>query len=251
MGRLTPIFTSRKLLNITYQSPSETLLPTPETLPTTEPATPQVGYIVGSGDLPAFGLSVYPKVWVALIFGAGKFVTAGTLSWRMKKNGSSVNTGTASVAANTFYTVNPRFYDIAVGDVLEIALWSNQTDSNYDYKAYQIQASRIIVMGKIRLLCPCNFSGVTPAPVLTQGNPSLSEQWGFYPYHCDTIILLNISSAKTFESLYAKDTYGILRLYYADYNTPNNAQVLTNATYRPRYNRNFVPTQIVCRGLII
>ena len=123
MGTVTPLLTSRKILNITYQTPQETLLGTPETLPTTEPATPQISYTVTSGDLPTFNMPLFKKIWVALLYGAGKAVTAATIYWRMKKNGASVATGSGSVAANTFYTWSCGFYDVAVGDVLELALW--------------------------------------------------------------------------------------------------------------------------------
>ena len=137
MVRVTPLFTSRKVLNITYKSAQETLLATPQTLPTAEPATPQIGYTVAEADLPTLSMSVYSKKWVAYVIGAGKFVTIGTLYWRMKKNGASVATGSYSVDSNYYYTVSAYFFDVAVGDLLELALWSTRTDSNWDYKAYQ------------------------------------------------------------------------------------------------------------------
>ena len=250
MVRVTPLFTSRKVLTIGYQTPQETLLATPETLPTAEPATPQIGYTVASADLPTFNMGVYSKKWVALVYGAGKFVTAGTVYWRMKKNGASVNTGSASVSANYYYTVCAYFYDVAVGDVLELALWSSVTDSNWDYKAYQVQATRLILMNKPRLLVPCNFSNLSGQPVLTLGNPSVAGTYVLYPYHLD-ISLSGISSATIYDSLQPKDTYGMFRINRGDYSNPNAVVVKTDATYRPRYDRSWVPTRMIMRGLRI
>ena len=70
-------------------------------------------------------------------------MTAATISWRMKKNGTSLASSSISVGANTYYTLNCFFNTFVVGDVLTVSLWSNKTDSNWDYNAYQVQPSRI------------------------------------------------------------------------------------------------------------
>ena len=250
MTRLTPLLTSLKTLNITYQTPQETLLGTPETLPTAEPATPQIAYTVASADLPTFNLPPYQKMWVAFLFGAGKAVTAATIYWRMKKNGASVRTGSSAVAAATFYTVDSFFNNIAVGDVLELALWSSVADSNWDYKAYQIQVTRLILLNKPRLLLPCNFAGIAAHPNLTLGNPSIYGTAGFFAQHVDKP-LPSISAATLYRSLYPKDTYRLFRIYYGDYGYGNSSFLKTDATYHPCYYRNYVPTQIIMRGVRI
>ncbi len=246
MVRVTPPFTSRKVLNIAYKAAQETLLATPETLPTAEPATPQIGFTVAEADLPTFDQSVYSRKWVALIYGAGKFVTAGTLYWRIKKNGASVATGSASVSANYYYTVNAYFFDIAVGDLLELALWSSVTDSNWDYKAYQVQVSRIILMKRPRLLVPCNFSSIGTQPALTLGSPSVYTTGTLYPYHAD-IALPAITAATNYPSLQVGDAFGMFRVCYGD-SIPNSGRVATSSLYRPRYYQNYVPSQIIMRG---
>jgi hypothetical protein len=247
MTRLSPLFTSLKTLNITYQTPQETLLGTPETLPTSEPATPQISYTVASGDLPTFNLTPYQKKWVAIVIGAGKAVTAATIYWRMKKNGASVNTGSSSVSAGYYYTRQCFFYDVAVGDVLELALWSSVSDSNWDYKAYQIQVSRVILLNKPRLLSPCNFAALTTQPALTLGSPSFTN-YNLYPFHCDNA-LPNINAAISYQFLYPKDTCGMFEPYYGDAYSSNSSTVRTSTTYRPYYYRNYVPTQIIMRGV--
>jgi hypothetical protein len=250
MTRLTPTLTSLKTLNITYPTPQETLLSTPQTLPTTEPATPQISYTVAAGDFPTFNPPVYMKKHIALLYAGGKAVTAATISWRMKKNGLSVATGTINVAANTFYTLSAFFgVDIVAGDVLEIALWSNQTDSNWDYKAYQIQATRVLPTNKPRYLTKVSFT-VGAAPALTLGNPSVGLTQSLKIWYSD-IIFAAAAASFSVDAVYGGNNYGIYRLGYADSDYANTGAALTDATYRPRYYRNYVITQIVYRGLRI
>jgi len=248
MVRVTPVITSERFLETTFQSPQENLLGTPETLPTSEPATPQVSYTIASGDLPTFSITTYAKKWIAYLYAAGNFVTAGTLSWRMKKNGISVNTGTSSVGANTYYTVNAFFYDVAVGDGLEIALWSNQSDSKYDYKAYFVILSRLLIINKPRIAYPCNFAELSAKPVLTQGNPNYVGQGAFYPMHEDGETPA-ITAPKVFDVVKFKDQFCMFRMFYGDKSSSNAAMVATHASYRPYYYRQFVSTKIKIRGL--
>ncbi|MEM3566295.1 MAG: hypothetical protein QXK47_03805 [Candidatus Bathyarchaeia archaeon] len=248
MTRLTPLLTNLKTLDITY-SKQETLLDTPETLPTSEPATPQIGYTVQNSDLPVLSFPPYKKVWVAFLLGAGKFPTAGTIYWRMKKNGANVASSSTSVSTNYYYTVCCFFNNVAVDDVLELALWSSVNGNNWDYKAFQIQVSRIIPTNKPRLLMPCAFTSLATHPQLTLGNPS-SSVTNLYIYHLDKNIG-NINTATTYECMYPKDTYGLCQIYYGDNYLPNSATVRTSSTYRPYYYRNYVPAQIRFRGVKI
>jgi len=249
MGRITPFYTSKKTLNITYQL-SETLLGTPITLPTTEPSTPQIQYTVTNASLPTLSIGIASCIWIAFMYGAGKAITAATIYWRMKKNGSSVRTGSLSVAANTYYTFSWSFLNVTVGDVLEAALWSNVSDSNYDYKAFQIQISRVFLLSKIDVHIPCNLTGITTSPTLTLGNPAVASSGsGVLLYHAEIFfayatITYNISCLKN------RATYGAVRLYNGDINFPNNVfAAQTSATYRPYYGNNYVPTQLVYRGV--
>ena len=248
MGRVTPLLTSRRVLNITYKTPLETLLSVPETLPTSEPVTPQIGYTVATIHLPTFDIPPYRKIWIACLYGAGYFPSAGVLYWRMKKNGVSVASGTASVPAGYYYTVNAFFYDVAVGDLLELALWSSVTDSNWDYKAYQVQVTRVILFNKPRLLFPCNFAVLSAQPFLSLGTPHVTVTVALYPCNDDKA-LTGITSGTVFTSLYVGDIYGIFRIGYGDYSTSNTAVVSTSPSYRPYYYRNYAPTQIIMRGL--
>jgi len=248
MVRLTPALTSRKILNIAYAAPQETLLATPVTLPTAEPSVPQIGYTVETADLPAFNMGVYRKIFVAMVFGAGKATTAGTVYWRMKKNGVSVATGSGAVAANAFFTVNAYFYNVSIGDLLELALWSNRTDTVWDYKAYNVQVTRLILMNKPRLLQPCNFTSVGSGPILVLGSPSVYGVGPIRVYHVD-VVLPTITSVANYEIIYPKDSFGMFRIAYGDFSYANSGTLLTSSSSRPIHYRNYFPLQIVMRGV--
>jgi len=246
MARMTPQYTSWYTLDITYKPAVETLLDTPEPLPTSEPAEPQVSYTVQESDLPTLSMNVYSKVWVAWIIVAGYCPSAATVYYRMLKNGVSVASGSNSVSAGNYYTRVSYFYDVKVGDVLGVKLWSSVADSDWRYKAYQIQVTRIIPFEKIRLLMPCSFSGVIQ-PVLTLGNPSYISMYWFL-YHVDTLnttVLPNVNVA----CLFVGNTYGLYRLNRGDYNHSNSSVIGTSTTYYPSYVCNYVPTRIVFRGV--
>jgi hypothetical protein len=243
------LLSSAKTLNISYVTPQETLLDTPETLPTTEPSTGQVQYTVASVDLPTLSLPIPSKIWVGLVYAAGKAVTAATISWRMKKNGASVATGTISVAANTFWTLCTGFSGVAVGDVLEIALWSNVADSNWDYKAYQVQVSRIMPSNRTWILVfePLYWTG--NQPTLTLGNPSLAESLGLPYYHSRFQLGVHGSGtagwggkANQLWGVILYQGYGFCRVDLGD--AIRTSWAGTSSTYRPYYRNNVVPTQL-------
>jgi len=249
MTKVFPQQGSLKTINITYQTPQETLLGSSETLPTSEPTDPQIAYTVQAGDLPTFSLQPYSKIWIATLHPAGKFVTAGTLSWRMIKNGGSVATGTISVAANYYYTISAFFYDVTIEDILGVKLWSNRTDSNWDYKAYFIRASRFVFFNRLMLFKPISYT-VSNLPVLTLGNPGVPYE-GQERIQLDSgqYIVMDAVGTFLFEVCYQKTTYGLFRKYYGDVSYQNTMLSQTHASYRPYYYRDKSSTQIIFREL--
>jgi hypothetical protein len=262
MTRLIPSIGSRKIFVITYATPRESLESTPITLPTTEPTDPQITWTVQDSDLPVFSVKPFSVKYIACVYGAGKFVTAGTLSWRMVKNGVSVATGTASVAANTFYTVNAFFLDVLPGDVLGLKLWSNQTDSNWDYKALFCYPTRFFpfpllnykqIPAKVKIW---NSDSPTLFPTLTLGNPTAwiaNYPWGGYIQNGSYLAwYIGTTDSFTFDYYPPHATYGVYRLWYhGDQSNANTAVVQTDATYRPKYYRNYLNLKVECRPLRI
>lgn len=244
--------TARRTLNIAYQSAYEYLRDPPEPLPLTEPATGQVVWTVAANDLPVFSFNVLSRMWVGLLYVAGKNndATSRTVYWRMKKNGGSVSSGNFAVAANDFWTLNSFFQGIVAGDVLEVAVWATATLVTWDYEAHQAQVSRIFVSKGKEFLAPCIY-GVTSAPALTLGtpNPSGSANWGLY-LDASTSRRLNMYESVSFSGFVPESTlYGIFRLTYGDSDTPNGAQSRTSTTYRPLYIRNYALTSFTFRNL--
>jgi hypothetical protein len=246
--KLNPLYTSLKTLTITYKTPQETLLPTPQTLPTAKPATAQVSYTVTAASLPALGIGVHRATYVALVYIGGKFPTAGTLYREMVKNGVSIISNSSAISANQFYTLHAYFFDVKPGDVLEVYLWSSVTDSNWDYSAFQVQVSRIIPLKRQRLLQPCNFTATSTQPTLTLGTPAVFTTRGYYIFNADVTNAL-VTAAQSVSALYAGSTSGIYRLYDGDAGGANSLFVNQSSTARPYYNRNTVATTIVFRGV--
>lgn len=249
MTRLVPEYTSLKKLKITYRTPLETLL-SPVTLPTTEPPTPQIGYTVAETHLPTFSIGVHRPIYVAYLIGTGQFTTAGTLYWRMKKNYVSVHLGSTVVSTNYYYTVNCFFYDVKVGDVLELALWSSVTDSNYHYHAFQIYLTRLIPINNPRLLAFFKIVTTTAVPLLSLGNPSYSDV-ASHIYHSGRRLFDFMSDGFTLTHVYPDDTYGFFRTGYGDYSYANSAIARTSAIYRPYYYFIAVPHELEYRGVKI
>ena len=142
MGRVTPVSGSLKRYTISLPTPKESLS-TPETLPTTEPVTPQIEYTITTEDLPVITPKPYPNIYTCFLYGAGKFTSAGTLYWRILYNGASVRTGNSAIAANTFYTVNSYTRIAGAGDTIGMKLWSDKTDSVWDWKGLFCMATRV------------------------------------------------------------------------------------------------------------
>ncbi|MEM4667442.1 MAG: hypothetical protein QW498_09095 [Thermofilum sp.] len=249
MTRLRPEVGSLKELRITMRTPKEELLSTPEPLPTTEPSTPQIAYTVSEEDLPVLSISVHRVIWVARVFVAGRFTTAGRLYLRMWRNRSVVSYSSYSVTANFYYTVNASFYNVRVGDVLELSLWSSVSDSVWDYRAFQIQPTRIIPHAKYVNLYNVRFSDIQVHPVLTLENPNYTA-YSPYIYHTDAFSYY-ASSEITVPLLRLSPTYGLFQIYFGDYSSRNTAIFPTSPFYKPYSYSNMLPTRIRFRFLYL
>lgn len=250
MGRIaSPLtLTSLKILKITYKAPYESTF-TAVALPTTEPATPQVRYTVAEADLPTLNMTVESKVIAALMYAAGYNAISSpvTLYWRMLKNGASVAVGSALVDASYSWTLNAYFYNVAVGDVLDIKLWASASGLYHRYKAWQMQLTRVKLLAALPLV-PFTVASLSNQPTLTQLYPYVKDTKWVTSVH-ESGASLAYSTAKTFNWWKQADLfrigYGDLISNKADVNTFYSETVV----YEPYYNRNVVPTEIRVRGL--
>jgi hypothetical protein len=232
-------------ITVQMKTPVENLQATPTSLPTAEPSTSQWIKTLASGDFPTITPTPYNVAQVAYVCLAGKNTDTAsqTVYWRMIKNGASVATGSTSVSAGYYYTVNAFFLGVVAGEVIEVRLWASATTVNWDYDGFQIQPSRIVTTEALNSPCYTNFKNVIACPTLVKGSPSVSTTYGMYVQHLDAF-LTSVSSPTAFEMLYPKATYCLYRLYYGDNTVMNSASVITSASYRPYYYRNYVPLGI-------
>jgi hypothetical protein len=242
-----------KTINFSYPTPRDLLLGTPTTLPTTEPASAQVGYTVQNSDLTTITPTPISVKWVAGIITAGKCVTSGVISWRALKNGVSIATGsTASITANNFYTeTHWRWYDIQVGDLLEVKLWSSVSDSNYDYQALYIYPTQLVNSPINTIMKDVTYMTVIP-PSVPSGNGNATNTAGLniLPTSSSNTSAYNISftgTTNTFPAL-GQTTHGFFRMNSGDVNLTTYHQV--HATLRPQYQKNYVPSSITYREVL-
>ncbi len=257
MTRLRPTWSSRKIFNFTYQSVDENLQGTPTALPLTEPATAQVSKTVASGHLPSTDIPLASKKYIGVLVAAGQNTDAAqqTVYWRMKKNGSNVNTGSLTVAAGYYWTVEAWFYDIVVNDTLELFLWASSTNVNWDYDGYHTQFTRINFYNKY--IFGLKVEAITGQPNLTSGNPSSTGNYHFYIIHKDGNFSPGASNyyyrdgtaGALFGALYPDSTYGTYYVRFGDLQSGNDALTFTHGSYRPRYSQNPAPSKISLRYL--
>lgn len=118
-------------------------------LPNAEGATNQVSFTIQDTDLPTISPAPYSMKFLAQIVVSGKNgATAPVINFRIFKNGVSlvtgVSTSTVTMTANNYWTTNHwRWFDVQVGDVLEVRLWASNADTTIDYAALQVYPANI------------------------------------------------------------------------------------------------------------
>lgn len=240
---------SLKTCNITYQTPFEETLETPVDLPNSEPATSQYIWTVAAGDLPTFSLAPNSVVNIGCFYTGGQNTngTAAVVYLRMIKNGISLTTSNTSIATTYKWTISSFFYNIAVGDVLEIRLWSNAASGhNRSYQAHVANFTRISFAKFSKLLNKLSFSDFQTIPTLTGGSAT-SGNAALYLTIWQSVAQLDT----TMLPYWAEDaTYKLVRTYYGDVLYSNNSAVRGHATNFPYYFRNAsMPTSISFRNL--
>ena len=155
MGPRGPLMYSPRTDSLTYPVPQETYDAAGTALPTTEPVVSQIVYTVQESDLPTSTDKAAAMKFTALLYGGGRNTgaAAATVNYRILKNGASVATSSASVAANNYYTISCyQLYDIKVGDTVEIRLWASAVTVDYRYKAMSVAISRYVPGGSLHQL---------------------------------------------------------------------------------------------------
>jgi hypothetical protein len=239
---------SRHVLTITYPAPDETLLETPEALPTSEPETPQVSFTIGAAHLPNIGGA--SAVWTAVVWASGRNTSgsARTVTRTRYKNGTPISASTTGSMSNNYYWTSMEYvyYGLVVGDAISVALHASGEGVDWQYKALMIFPTRINLTPSSRVpLYRVSYtlartslsSGVNPGGLATgQGN--------WYVYN-GALMSYSSTVAGTFDLpvMSAHDTYIHGAIEFGDIS--QSQQSISNTSFSPYYRQQAVPTQIV------
>lgn len=236
-----------KTFTITPAIPRETLLGSPLTLPTSEPATAQIAFTLQQSDYPTIS-PFAPMRFNPCIHASGKAgaVVTGSIFYRVSKNGVSIALASlASVAIGNFYGINFwRFLDAQPGDLLEVKLWApSATDVTLDFWGLIVYPTQPITSRQATLLKDVKFSSWSQGstngantinPSFSTITPSWSQQWSslFYPDSSGSFSISSFGSPSVgFNYLCPYSTYGLFRDAQGD-NSPTAVEIRANATQR-------------------
>lgn len=250
-------------VNITYPTPNETNLTTPLNLPTSDPGVgaPQITYTVQASDFPTMDINI-PTKWCYTFVIAGQNPTVYltyTQSSALYKNGTLVANASASTVgtANAYWTRTCFGYDISVGDVLTCRIWASNSSLTYSYWALAIYPTRL---GAVNTIYEDIVIKTGPAsyPTLTKGTtPTKSGSGALTMYPCNIPTNPTLSSANaTYTASVPHATYdgsgnswGLYRTANGDTTTNQWASIAVNASQKPRYSAQWVPSSVTFRAI--
>lgn len=223
-------------------------------LPTTQNANIGATFTVQSSDLPIIDGNPTTKYTAFIIVsGVNNSGATATVSTQPFKNGLSVNSSTTLsniTTTNKYWQVTwYKFFDVVVGDVLNIQTWASVTNVSLDYCAMIILPTQTVLTKKGTFLK--DFSVTSTSVTLSQQPASggtLSQgtntQIQFYPSGGAVIFQLGSGTNSGFGFMSGKDYIYIL-------NSGDQSQNLTqsvNSTLR-QYHRQYTPSVISFREI--
>ena len=249
MGPRGPLMYSPRTDSLSYPAAQETYDAAGTALPTSEPATSQVIYTITSADLPVSTDKTASMKFTAFLYGGGKNngASSATVYYRILKNGASVATGSSSVNANYYYTVNCyQLYDVKAGDVIEIRLWASATTVDYRYKAMSVVISRYVpggILGRLLLNFHYLSSGAGYQLTLSQGvSPIRMTAGNVYIYTDKTLFNSNHYLAIVFGDLYRHAAFVCIQdkqfFHLQNGDSSQATSVLTSSVALPYYYSN-------------
>ncbi|MCX7781166.1 MAG: hypothetical protein N2491_09695 [Negativicutes bacterium] len=231
---------------LTYPAPRESYDANGTALPTSEPSESQIVYTIAESDLPVTTDKAATMKFTALLWGGGKNngTSAATVSYRILKNGTSIVTGSGSVAAGNYYTVSCyQLYDVKAGDVIEMRLWATAATVDFRYKAMVVLVTRYVPGGKLKqLLASFQYlpSGTGYQCTLAQGiNPTRISVGNAYIYTDKNTFNGNHSLSISFSDAYRLATFvcsqdkQFFQLQYGDY--WQSTTMMTSSSSLPYY----------------
>ena len=249
MGPKGPLMYSPRTDSLSYPVAQETYDAAGTALPTSESATSQVIYTITSADLPVSTDKTASMKFTAFLYGGGKNngASSATVYYRILKNGASVATGSSSVNANYYYTVNCyQLYDVKAGDVIEIRLWASAATVDYRYKAMSVAISRYVpggILGRLLLNFYYLSSGVGYQLTLSQGvSPIRMTAGNVYIYTDKTLFNSNHYVSIVFADSYRHAAFVCIQdkqfFHLQNGDSSQSTSVLTSSTALPYYYAN-------------
>jgi hypothetical protein len=238
-------------IDITVPTPQETLLETPESLPTSEPGTSQISYTIQSSDLPtlSFGICKY----AAHLCGAGQNLSGSsvTVYYRILKNGTSVATGSRSSVSNNYYynIYHTNFYNVVEGDTIELRLWASVSGVNYNFKGLIVYPTRIGFSNQNNLLLT-DISYTLAAGIkftsIASGEQSANTVYYKFYYNNSPGHIYEFYGNTQIPTFAYGATYHFGRIAVGDMNT--NEIGNSSSTKKLTYNVNYYPSKITFRN---
>lgn len=248
-----------KTFTVTTPTPYENLLGTPQSLGTVAPtggAAGDISYTLQASDFPTISPSPYSTKYCAYFIVSGQNLSGAsvTLTYNILKNGTNLfaNQSTASVINNNYWTHSHyRFYDVSVGDTLEVQTWASATGVNLSYYAVFILPTR---MELTKASIVKDFSLTPSSQTLTKGTPSpaLTGAWYIYPTNATTDNLtLNAASTRTSIAICinaALNGFSLGRIGNGDAALSSGIQ--SNSSNHPYYYKNYYPASVSFREIL-
>jgi len=239
---------AQKHLTFTYPAARETLLEVPVTLPLAEPGSPQLSFTILEGDVPTMaGATDDGALYPALVYVAGAAGVAemASISFKYYLNGDLITSQTVT-ADSPFWTLNLySVTNVAVGDVLEVALWADVADCSYDYTAIAVHLSRPGALVAGTLLLNATYTTIFQGPELFGGDP-LAHSSGYTAAYIlsgesDPVFAADLQNDGVVSALTANADSQLYQVWYGDQNT--GAEVL-NGIVHPIWRINSLPLDI-------
>jgi hypothetical protein len=218
------------------------------TIPATE--STRWGRTLTAEDFPTWSFQPESVKYIGHIF-VSVYNNSGssqTISWKMYKNNSSINNGTTTSDTNTYKGLTFAFYDVTVGDVLEVAVWTaTNTNITVQGSLYHVVPTRLLPTSK-----PCIEVGYTfgaysyPSP-LTSSN-TISTTYEYIGNNISNTISSATTRTYSGLSFISQNNYNLFRYGMGDRLT-SNAYIYDAHASNQIIRASYYPTTISYREL--
>jgi len=237
---------TKKTFTTTSGPYTNVTLETPATIPLSD--TTKYGKTLVAGDFPTFSFTPESVKYVGRVCVSGLNSSGGnvTINYQMYKNDAAVGVpGNASVATARYYHADCSFYDVSVGDKLEVSVWgSSDTNVTVTNHMTHVAPTRILPTSKNVIDVTETYTMETPSV----GTPLKYNSRGYiglgeYALATDTV---NVTSPV--RSFLTQSGYNIFRYAKGDYGN-SDLGVVNNYASTPYFMVGHIPSTITYREI--